>query len=119
MSRQEHSAALLVEFGDELPESLAQFDIDTCGGFVQHDDLWFVNQRLRHQNPTLHAPGELTHVGVSLVRQAETGKQFIDPGIVFPDAEITRLNAQCLAYCEKRIEHQLCGTTPSLRRALA
>ena len=104
---EQHSTALLVEFGDELPQRLAQFDIDTGRRFVKHNDFGFVNQGLRHQNAALHPPRQLTHVGIGLVRQAKTGQQLVNPVIIAFNAEVAGLNAQGFANAEKRVKHQL------------
>ena len=48
----------------------------------------------------------MTHVGIGLVGQAEALKEFVDPVVVVPDAEVTRLDAQRLADVEERVEHQ-------------
>jgi hypothetical protein len=97
----------LVQAGDELPQSLAQLDVDAGGGLVQHDDLRLVHQRLRHQHAALHAARELAHVGIGLVGQAQADKQFVDPVVVVFDAEIAGLDAQRLAHGEEGVEHQL------------
>ena len=99
--------ALLVEAGDELPERLAQLDVDAGGGLVEHDHRRPVHQRLRDQDAPLHAAGELAHVGVALVGEAEVGEQLVDPGVVVVDAEVAALDAQRLAHAEERIEDQL------------
>ena len=43
-----------VEAGNELPQGLAQFYIDTGRRLIEHDDGRLVHQRLRHQDPALH-----------------------------------------------------------------
>ena len=77
MGRQQHGVALLVQARDELPQCLAQFHIDTRGGFVQDDDRRLVHQRLSHKHAPLHAAGELAHVGIRLVGQAQAFQQLI------------------------------------------
>jgi hypothetical protein len=104
---QQHGAALLVELGDELPQRLAQLDVDTGGGLVEHDHRRLVHQRLRHQHAALHAARELAHVGRGLVGEAEAVQQLVDPGVVVLDAEVARLDAQRLAHVEEGVEHQL------------
>jgi len=42
-----------------------------------------VDQRLRHQHPSLHAARELAHVGRGLVGKAQAFEQFVDPGPLF------------------------------------
>ena len=109
--------ALLVEFGNELPQGLAQFDIHAGRGLVENDHRRLVDQRLRHQHPALHAAGELPHVGVGLVGQAQAVEQLVNPGVVVFHAEIAGLEAQRLAHVEKRVEHQFLGhhTKPAAR----
>ena len=55
MRGQKHGVPLSIELGNELPQGLTQFDIDTRGGFVQHDDRRLVHQGLGHQHAPLHA----------------------------------------------------------------
>ncbi|MDT4868340.1 hypothetical protein FQZ97_1032960 [compost metagenome] len=71
-----------------MPQGLAQFHVHTRGGFVEHDHRWLVHQRLRDEHAAFHAAGELAHVGVGLVREAQTFQQFVNPGVVALDAEI-------------------------------
>ena len=99
--------ALLVEFGDEGPQGLSQFNVDPGGGLVKHDHAGFVHQGLRHQHAALHAARELAHVGARFVGQAQAVQQFVDPSVVVLDPEIPRLDAQRFAHGEKRVEHQL------------
>jgi len=66
-----------------------------------------VHQRLRHQHAALHAAGELAHVGLGLVGEAELGQQLVDPGVVAAHAEVAALDAQRLAHAEEGVEHQL------------
>ena len=56
---------------DELPQPLAQLDVDAGGRLVEHDHRRPVHQRLRHQHAPLHAAGERAHVGVGLGREVE------------------------------------------------
>ena len=95
-----------VQPGDELPQGLAQLDIDAGGRLVEHDHRRLVHQRLRHQHAALHAARKTTHVGVSLVRQIEVGEDLIDPGIVVAKAKVTGLDTQGLPHREEGIEDQ-------------
>jgi len=63
-------------------QRLAQLDVHTGGGLVEHDHRRLVHQRLRHQHATLHAARELAHVGIGLVGQAQAVEQLVDPGVV-------------------------------------
>ena len=91
----------------ELPQPLAQLDVDARGRLVEHDHRRLVHQRLRHQHAALHAAGERAHVGVGLGGEVEVVHHLVDPGVVAADAEVARLDAQRLAHREERIEHQL------------
>ena len=106
MCRQQHRVPRLVQAGDELPQRLAQFDVDTGRGLVQHDHRRLVDQRLGHQHAPLHSAGELSHVGTSFIGQAQALQQFVDPGFVVLDTKVARLDAQCFTHIEERIEHQ-------------
>jgi hypothetical protein len=56
---------------------------------------------------TLHATGQLAHIGIGLVGQAQAFQQLVNPGIVVTDAEVTGLKPQRLAHIEKGVKHQL------------
>jgi hypothetical protein len=120
--RQQHGMALLVEAGDELPERLAQLDVDARGGLVEDDHGRAVHQRLGDQDAPLHAARELAHVGVALVGEAEVGEQLVDPGVVGVDAEIAALDAQRLAHGKNGSKTSSCGhdaDLPARRRVVA
>ena len=103
---QQNGVALFVEFGDELPQRLAQFHVHAGRGLIQHDHRRLVHQGLRHQHPALHAARELAHIGVGLVGQAQAFQQLVNPGVVVLHAEIARLDAQSLAHIEKGVKHE-------------
>ena len=111
MRGEQHGVAFPVELGDELPQRLAQLDVDTGGRLVQHDDRRSMNQRLGDQHPALHATRQLPHVGVGLVGEPETVEQLVDPRVVGAavdaHAKVAALDLQGFAHAEKRIEHQL------------
>ena len=106
MGGQQNCVALFVEFGDEMPQSLAQFNVDASGRFVEHDHGRLVHQRLRHQHAPLHAARKLAHIGVGLVGQAKAVEQFVDPCVVVPDAKVAGLDAQRLTHVEEWVENQ-------------
>ena len=106
VGRQDDRVPFAVEATDELPEALAQFNVDAGSRLVEHDHRRLVHQRLRHQHTALHAARKTTHVGVSLVRQIEVGEDLIDPGIVVAKAEVAGLDTQGLAHREEGIEDQ-------------
>jgi hypothetical protein len=99
--------ALPVQAGDELPQRLAQLHVDAGGGLVQHDDRRAVHQRLGDKHAALHAAGQLAHVGVGLVGQAQVVQQLVDPVVVALHAEVAALDAQRFAHAEEGVEHQL------------
>ena len=107
MRGEQHGAALAVEFGNELPERLTQFHVHTGRRLVEHDHRRLVHQGLSHQHTPLHAARELSHVGLRLVGQTQARQQLVNPVVVAFDAEVTGLDAQGLAHCEKRVENQL------------
>jgi hypothetical protein len=106
--------------GDELPQGLSQFDIHTSGGLIEHDHRGLVHQSLGHQHTPLHTTGQLPHIGASLVGQAQTFQQLINPRLVAGDAKVSRLDAQGLPHGKKGVEHQFLGnhaqTPPGLRK---
>ena len=71
--------AVAVEPADELPQPLAQLDVDAGGRLVEHDHRRPVHQRLRDQHPALHAARERAHVGVGLRREVEVVHHLVDP----------------------------------------
>ena len=99
--------ALLVKFGDELPQCLAQFDIDSGRRLVQHNDGRLVDQGLCHQHAAFHATRELPHIRVGFVGETQVFEQFINPGVIVFDTKIARLNPQNVAHFEKGVKHQL------------
>ena len=112
MRGQHNSVPLLVQRPNELPQRLAQFDINTRCRFVEDDHRGAMDERLRNQHASLHPTGERSHIGIGFVRQAQTLEDFIDPGIVMTQAVITGLQAQNFANGEKRIEHQFLRYDP-------
>ena len=106
MRGQQHRTALTIQPGDELPQRLAQLDVDTRGRFVQHDHLRAMHQRLRHQHATLHTARELAHIDIGFVGQAEVFQQLVDPVIIAMNAEIAALDPHQFAHIEERIEDQ-------------
>ena len=89
-----------------LPQRLAQLDVNPGGRLIEHDDRRLVYQRLRHQHAALHAAGQRAHIGVGLVGQVEVVHHLVDPGIVVFQAKVTGLQAQRFAHGEERVEHQ-------------
>jgi hypothetical protein len=114
---QDDRMALAVQATDELPQALAQFDIDAGRRLVKHDDRRLVHQRLSDQHTALHAARQPAHVDVGLARQIEVGQDFVDPVIVLADAEISGLDAQGFRTLKNGSKTSSCGTTPSKRRA--
>ena len=70
MCGQQNGVAKLVKFGNELPQGLAQLNVNTSSGFVQHNHRWLMHQGLCHQHATLHTTRELAHVVVGFVAEA-------------------------------------------------
>ena len=106
MRGQQHSGALLVELGNELPQRLPQLHIDTSSRLIQHNDGRLVHQSLCYQHAALHTARELAHIRILLVGQAQAVQQLINPSLIVFHAEIARLNAQRFAHAEKGVEHQ-------------
>ncbi len=119
MGGQHHRVALLVEARDELPQGLAQFDVDPGGRLVEHDHGRFVDQGLGHQHAPLHAAGEGAHIHVRLVGQVEVFHHLVDPLVVVFQAEVARLQAQGFAHREEGVEHQLLRHHAELAARLA
>ena len=106
--RGEHDGvAVAVEATNELPEALAQLDVDAGGRLVEDDHRRPVHERLRDQHPAFHAAGERAHVGVRLGREVEVMHHLVDPGAVRAQTVVPRLDRERLAHGEKRIEDEL------------
>ena len=58
------------------PERAAQFHVDASGRFVENQDGRIVDEGLGDHEPALHAAGQLAHIGVLLVFEAEGGEDF-------------------------------------------
>ena len=74
MGGQDDSHALRVQRLHIGPELAAQLDVHAGGGFVEDQDRRIVHHGLGHHQASLHAAGELSHIGVGLVGQSE-GRQ--------------------------------------------
>src|SRR5689334_4101423 len=71
MSRQNDAVPVLIHAAYELPQPLAQLDVDAGGRLVEHDYWRFMHQRLRDEHAALHAAGERAHVGFGLAGEIE------------------------------------------------
>jgi hypothetical protein len=73
-----------------------------------------VHQRLRHQDPALHSPGQRPHVGIGLGRKVEARHDFFDPLVITPQPVIPGLDTQGFADREERIEDELLWNHPEV-----
>src|SRR3954462_2440873 len=101
-----------IEAAHELPQALAELNVDAGGRLVEDDDRRLVHERLRHQHPALHAAGERAHVGVGLGGKVEVVHHLVDPAVVARETVVARLQAQGFSHGKKRVEYQLLRHDP-------
>ena len=92
MRGQDDGVTLRVQPRDELPEAAAQVDINSCCGFVKHDDGWAMDQRLCNQYTTLQPARQGAHDFIGLNAEAEVSQNFVNPVVVAAKTKIARLN---------------------------
>jgi hypothetical protein len=103
---QDHRVAVAIEAADELPQALAQFDVDAGSRLVEDNHRRLVHQRLGDEHPSLHAAGQAAHVGVGLGREIQVGENLVDPVVIVANSEVAGLYAQGLAHREERVKDQ-------------
>ncbi len=88
------------------PQHLAQFDVDARGGFVQHQHLRLVHQRLAQQQAAAHAARQRAGIGLGLVGQADHGQHLVGAALRFRHAVKPGLHLERCARREERVEVQ-------------
>ena len=86
--------AAFVQFAHVLPQHIAQFDIDACGGFIQYEDLWRMHQCFAQEQPAPHAAGQRPCICVCLVCQPNEFKNFCSLALLFGNAIKSCLHIQ-------------------------
>ena len=107
MRRQHHRHALLVELADIGPELLAQFDVDACGRFVEHQHGRRVDHRFGDHQAALHPARQRAGIGVGLVLEMHRAQQFHRTALRLGDTVQPRLDLERLDRREERVEQDL------------
>ncbi len=107
MGGQHDGDAAGVQLLHPLPKLAAQLDVDAGGGLVEDQHRRLVHHGLGHHQAALHAAGQLAHIGVGLVGQAQAGQDLVGLPVGLLHAVEAGLHLQRLARGEEHVADDL------------
>src|SRR5210317_834049 len=107
MRGQQNGCALSVDIADEIPESMAQLDVDPRGRFIENQQPRFVYQGLGDHKTALEASGQLDHNFVQVRFETEPLNQVLSPFRVIGYTVIAGVETQRLINGEEIVNYDL------------
>jgi len=109
VGRQQDRRPLLVEFGDEFPEVVAELDVDAGGRLVQDEQVGLGDQGSSEQESAFHPAGEPVEALVALVVDPDAFENLVGSvgGFGVRNAVVARLVFQYFSDREESVDVEL------------